>query len=344
VVRRSFIPGLVALWLTLAPATAQAANYVIRFQPAQPVAGQAMTFHAEHTNPGQGTGDMLAWDFGDGGTGTGPDVSHTYAASSTYPVTLTVTEGGGSSRVEDVAVVFVAPNAAPSAAFTFTPSNPVEGENVVFSPIVSDPDGDAVTLAWNLGDGTTSSAAAPAHSYAASGDYSVTLTATDAHGAAGFTSKTVTVTDASVPPGPTPSPTRGTTVLPGGATPVTPQRGSRPLVRMRPFPVVRIAGVVLRHGALVKILSVRAPRGSRVLIRCRGGGCPVRSGARTSATRVVRLHRFERRLAAGVTLELFVRQAGRIGKYTRFRIRAGQAPARVDRCLLPGRARPVRCE
>jgi hypothetical protein len=112
---------------------------------------------------------------------------------------------------------------------------------------------------------------------------------------------------------------------------------------MRPFPLVRIAGVVLANGARVTILSVRAPRGSRIRVRCRGGGCPVRAVARTSATRLMRFHRFERRLRAGARLELFVRKANLIGKYTRFRIRAGEAPARVDRCLLPGRRRPVRC-
>jgi hypothetical protein len=112
---------------------------------------------------------------------------------------------------------------------------------------------------------------------------------------------------------------------------------------MSPFPVVRIAGVVLPNGALVRILSVRALRGAQVRVRCRGRGCPAGSVARTSATRLVRFRRFERRLPAGVTLEIFVRQAGKIGKYTRFLIRAGKAPARIDRCLMPGRSRPVRC-
>jgi hypothetical protein len=57
----------------------------------------------------------------------------------------------------------------------------------------------------------------------------------------------------------------------------------------------------------------------------------------------VRFRRFERTLPAGTILELFVRQTGKIGKYTRFRIRAGKAPSRIDRCLVPGRARPARC-
>ena len=112
---------------------------------------------------------------------------------------------------------------------------------------------------------------------------------------------------------------------------------------MRPFPIVRIAGVVLPRGSLIRILSVRAPRGSSVRVRCRGKGCPAAAVARTSATRVVRFRRFERRLPAGVKLEVFVRKAGRIGKYTRFLIRAGKPPARVDRCLMPGKRRPVRC-
>jgi hypothetical protein len=112
---------------------------------------------------------------------------------------------------------------------------------------------------------------------------------------------------------------------------------------MQPFPIVRIAGLVLPDGALVRILSVRAPRGAHVRVICHGRGCPTRSIAHRSATRVLRFHAFERRLRAGVTLELFVRKEGRIGKYTRFVIRAGKPPARVDRCLMPDRRRPVRC-
>jgi Tol biopolymer transport system component len=37
----------------------------------------------------------FAWDFGDGTTGTGPDVSHHYAAPGDYTVTLTVVDGDG---------------------------------------------------------------------------------------------------------------------------------------------------------------------------------------------------------------------------------------------------------
>jgi hypothetical protein len=116
-----------------------------------------------------------------------------------------------------------------------------------------------------------------------------------------------------------------------------------PLRRMRPFPIVRIAGVVLPNGAKVRILSVTAPRGAQIRLRCRGRGCPVGAVARTSATGLVRFRSFERRLRAGIKLELFIRKENRIGKYTRFLIRAGKPPARFDACLVPGRKRPVSC-
>jgi PKD repeat protein len=41
--------------------------------------------------------DLLSWDFGDGSTGTGPLVSHTYNANQTYTVTLTGTNNCGTT-------------------------------------------------------------------------------------------------------------------------------------------------------------------------------------------------------------------------------------------------------
>jgi PKD repeat protein len=38
-----------------------------------------------------------AWDFGDGATGGGVDVTHSFSAAGNYEVTLTVTDDGGLS-------------------------------------------------------------------------------------------------------------------------------------------------------------------------------------------------------------------------------------------------------
>jgi hypothetical protein len=53
--------------------------------------------------------------------------------------------------------------------------------------------------------------------------------------------------------------------------------------------------------------------------------------------------RFERRLRAGVTLEIRISKAGEIGKYTRLVVRRGKLPQRVDVCLDPAGVKPIVC-
>ncbi|MFI6633016.1 PQQ-dependent sugar dehydrogenase [Nonomuraea fuscirosea] len=57
----------------------------------------------------------------------------------------------------------------------------------------SDPEGGALTYAWNFGDGTTSTAANPTKTYSANGSYTATLTVRDPQGLTGTASVTVTV-------------------------------------------------------------------------------------------------------------------------------------------------------
>jgi hypothetical protein len=113
---------------------------------------------------------------------------------------------------------------------------------------------------------------------------------------------------------------------------------SRPLY-LRPFPVVRIRGLLVDGGAEVTLLRVTAPRGSSVRVRCRRSGCPLRR--RTLG--VGRIRAFERFLPAGVRITLRVTKPGFIGKHARILIRDGRPPARRDSCLLPGRKRAVTC-
>ena len=149
-------------------------------------------------------------------------------------------------------------------------------------------------------------------------------------------------TGTATPTAPTP-----TTVVTASASPVpaviaapvaTPARPPRLL---RPFPVVRIKGVLTAGGARVTLLSVRAPRGSRVTVTCRGSDCPSRRY--TSPASTGRLRPFERALSAGTRLEIRVTKAGFIGKSTVFVICRRAAPKRTDRCLPPGAKRAVRC-
>ena len=74
----------------------------------------------------------------------------------------------------------------------------------------------------------------------------------------------------------------------------------------------------------------------RVTVRCHGRHCPWKRRSIVSSDGGVRFRRLQRRLPAGTIIEVFAARPGTIGKYTRFRIRRGRAPARVDSCFVAG--------
>ena len=69
------------------------------------------------------------------------------------------------------------------------------GDAIQFSSAgSSDPDDDALTFAWDFGDGGTSTAANPAHTYQAAGPYTARLTVADGRGGSATATAAVTVT------------------------------------------------------------------------------------------------------------------------------------------------------
>jgi len=69
------------------------------------------------------------------------------------------------------------------------------GVSIAFSSAgSSDTDGSVTNYSWDFGDGNTSTAANPAHSYNTAGTYSVTLTVTDDAGATGTATTTADIT------------------------------------------------------------------------------------------------------------------------------------------------------
>lgn len=109
---------------------------------------------------------------------------------------------------------------------------------------------------------------------------------------------------------------------------------------LRPFPTVRMKGLLVPGGARMTLLRVSAPRGSKVGVVCKGAGCPLR---RRSVGRG-RIGELERRfLPAGMRITIRVRKPGAIGKHVRILIRDGRVPSRRDACLVPGDKRPNAC-
>lgn len=104
--------------------------------------------------------------------------------------------------VAGCAVFNVAPVAELSSTMTwrFAPSE------VVFDGSAShDPDGIIVKHEWDFGDGTSDSGESVTHTYAESGQFSVTLTVTDNHAKTGTATQIVTVHPPYVPPGQPPN-------------------------------------------------------------------------------------------------------------------------------------------
>jgi hypothetical protein len=149
------------------------------------------------------------------------------------------------------------------------------------------------------------------------------------------------------PPAPAPAQNQGTqppapVVAPNPAPPVggvLPQTSS--LRYLTPFPVVRIKGWLTPAGARVTVLTVRAPKGAKISVRCVGKYCPRKRYAR--ATKLVHLKPYQRLLRGSVRLVISVTRKGFVGKQTTITLRPGKAPTRRDLCLYPGAQRAKKC-
>lgn len=88
--------------------------------PASGTAPLLVSFSSVGSVDADGTIVSYAWSFGDGQTGTGSTVSHTYTQPGTYTATLTVTDNGGATASDAVTISVLAssPLAAPTGFYT----------------------------------------------------------------------------------------------------------------------------------------------------------------------------------------------------------------------------------
>jgi PKD repeat protein len=148
------------------------------------IAPFTVSFDASRSSdPNQGDQLAYAWDFGDGSTGSGATISHTFERSGSFTVKLTVTDSQGAADQATLTIT-VADNQAPTARFTPSRTGGFLPVEVSFDAgASSDPDGSITEYAWNFGDGTTATGRSVTHSFDTEGNFSVTLTVTDDKGA-----------------------------------------------------------------------------------------------------------------------------------------------------------------
>jgi DNA/RNA endonuclease G (NUC1) len=152
--------------------------------PAAPIAeGGEASFSAAGSVDPNGTIASYAWDFGDGGSGSGAATTHVYAQDGTYSARLTITDNDGltDSVIVAVNVINVVPvvNAVPDASLNL-------GAVYTVSGTFADPGTDAWTATVNWGDGSAPSTVALAsrsfsltHTYATADLFTVTVTIAD---------------------------------------------------------------------------------------------------------------------------------------------------------------------
>ncbi len=110
------------------------------------------------------------WYFGDGGTSTQMNPSHTYAQAGTYNVTLVISDSACTDSVTK-AVTVTSQGGNCVSSFTYTI------DTTGLTAFTEQTTGNVNAYAWDFGDGNSSTAANPVHLYTASGTYVVCLTA-----------------------------------------------------------------------------------------------------------------------------------------------------------------------
>jgi len=154
--------------------------------------GSSLNWSATATDPGVNDVLSYTWDFGDGASGTGSSVFHTYAENGVYTVTVTVDDGDGGSDVNSILVTI--DNVAPQFNLATIPNLGDEGQQLTFTATAFDPGSeDVLTFNWDFGDGGTETGDNVVYTYVDDGVFTVTVTVTDDDGDSDVTSAQITI-------------------------------------------------------------------------------------------------------------------------------------------------------
>jgi PKD repeat protein len=189
--------GLRDIWIFLAicsfcsscqlhVATSLAASF--KYAPESPAVGQSVQF----TDTSTGAPTSWHWAFGDGLESNAQNPEHTFATATSFEITLAVSDGSQSDSASRV--ISVSASSTLSASFSYSPLTPVAKQPVLFSDTST---GSPTSWFWSFGDGSSSPAQNPSHSYNATGTYSVALTVRRGQESSD-SSRTVTVEESDV--------------------------------------------------------------------------------------------------------------------------------------------------
>ncbi|MBM9513983.1 PKD domain-containing protein [Desulfogranum marinum] len=157
-----------------------------------------ITFDGSGSTDSDGTISSYTWNFGDGSSATGKQVSHTFTDAGTFTAGLLVADDQGLTSTTSVPIIATAPvqetNQPPVAAIGITTSTGKAPLTVSFSASSStDPDGTIENYTWNFGDGSSASGVSATHTYTTEADYIATLQVMDDKGMTATARTTIAV-------------------------------------------------------------------------------------------------------------------------------------------------------
>jgi hypothetical protein len=173
---------------------------------------------------------------------------------------------------------------------------------------------------WDLdndGQFDDANAAVVSANFTRAGTYPLALRVTDLRGATSMSTGQVVIRTRPVPPAP--------------PTPLL----SGVLIELQG----RLSGKFTR----VRRLLVRAPKDSKITVRCLGKKCPKRVTKMAKGFKKLRFKKLERRFRPKTKLIVSVTKDGFIGKQTSWTMRRRKAPLRQDLCLNPGAKAATPC-
>ena len=121
-----------------------------------------------------------SWAFGDGGASTAQNPSHTYTSANAYTVSLTATNSAGSNtKTKNNYITVTSGGQPPVAQFV---GNPTSGTAPLAVSFTDQSTNSPTSWSWAFGDGGTSTAHNPSHTYNTAAQYTVSLIATNQYG------------------------------------------------------------------------------------------------------------------------------------------------------------------
>ena len=184
----------IQLYYQLTISTSQLFSTSFTAQPPSGQTGQSISFSA--STIGGSPPYAYSWNFGDGSTGTGSSVTHTYSSAGSFNVILTIKDAGSPQQTatSQQTISVTNPSSTLTASFTYTPSSPQTGQSVTFTGTASGGTS-PYTFTWSFGDGSTDVGATPSHPYSSSGIFDVTVAVTDSNSQTASGSQLITVSN-----------------------------------------------------------------------------------------------------------------------------------------------------